>query len=103
MPLFHTSTVGQIDDSSSNALITTVASAITSEVILAANANRKGAIVHNHSTTKLYLAMGATAAINAFTVPLDADDFYEFPFHYIGVISGIWDAANGVAMVTELT
>lgn len=103
MPLFHTSTVGQIDESSTAATITTIAAEIASSVLLAANPDRKGAIVHNKSTSKLHLALSATATVTAYTAPLDPDDYWEMPFNYTGVISGIWTAANGNAIVTELT
>ena len=103
MPLFHASAVGSIADTSTTSSITTVASTATSSVILAANTNRKGATVNNRSTSKLYLAMSATATASAFTVPLDPDDYWEAPFKYTGIISGIWVSANGNAIVTELT
>jgi hypothetical protein len=51
----------------------------------------------------LYLELGATAGASAFTARLGAGGYYEVPFTYTGAISGIWDAANGSALVREFT
>lgn len=103
MPLFHTSTIGQFDDSSTATTINSVASAITSEVLLAANTDRKGATFTNQGTAILYLALAATSTTAAYTAKLQADDYYELPYHYTGIVSGIWSSANGNAIITELT
>jgi hypothetical protein len=80
-----------------------VAASITSVTLLAANSVRKGAAIWNNSTANLYLEFGAAAATNAFTVRLSAGGYYEIPFTYTGQISGIWDSANGVALVREFS
>ena len=86
---------------------TAPASAITSGVLLAANAARAGATIYNNSTSVLYVELGATASLTAFTVVLAAlsggiGGYYEVPFGYRGVISGIWATANGTANIREL-
>ncbi len=103
MPLFHTSTIGQIDESSTTGTITSVVSVIASAVLLAANTARKGAVITNESTAILYLAFAATASSTAFTAKLEPDDYYELPYHYTGAVSGIWTVANGNAVITEFT
>jgi len=82
---------------------TSVASAMATTTLLAANANRLGATVFNNSTANLYLALGAGAGTTNFTIKLAAGAYYPIPFGFTGIISGIWDAVNGNALVTELT
>lgn len=88
------------------AAVTSVASTASSTTILAANANRIGAMVHNTDANALFLKFGATAtATTSFTVKIPADGYYEFPHPvYRGIVDGIW-ASNGAgdAVVTELT
>lgn len=90
---------------SSSASLKQVSAAITNTSILAANANRKGASIYNNSSANLYLAFGATAATTAFSVKVPPNNLYEFPNPpvWTGAVSGIWDAANGNAQVTEVS
>ncbi len=91
-----------LQDSNSTAALTQVASSTTSVTVLAANINRKEALIFNNSTANLFLAFTGTAATTAFTVKLAAGASYVLPMPlYKGVISGIWDAVNGTAQVTE--
>lgn len=82
-----------------------VADAATSTTVLASNAARRGATIWNDSTAVLYLLLGSgTASATNCTVKLIADAFYEVPFGYTGIISGIWASdASGSARVTEFT
>ncbi|MHC5833240.1 MAG: hypothetical protein ACYT04_98950, partial [Nostoc sp.] len=82
---------------------TTVASTTSSQVLLAANSTRKGATIWNDSTATLFIEFGATASVSAFIAKLFSSGYYEVPFKYTGVISGIWSAANGNALIRELT
>jgi hypothetical protein len=88
---------------SSAGALTSVASATSLTSILAANSSRKGATVYNSSTARLYLALGTTVSSASFTALLESGGYYEVPFDYTGAISGLWAAANGNALVTELT
>lgn len=103
MALYNPSSVTVTLPSSDTSTPTTVAASATSTTVLAANSNRRGATIWNESTATLYLKFGATASTTAFTVKLSAGGYYEVPFNYTGVISGIWSAANGNALVEELT
>ncbi|MHC5768718.1 MAG: hypothetical protein ACYTXI_24465 [Nostoc sp.] len=103
MALYNPAAVTVAESTSGTSTPTTVASSITSVTILAANSNRKGGTIWNDSLATLFLEFGATAAPNAFVAKLYAGGYYEIPFHYTGVISGIWSAANGNALVRELT
>ncbi len=82
---------------------TTVASSATNVTLLAANTARLGATIYNDSTAILYLRLQATATTSNFTTKLFADDYYEVPAGYAGIIDGIWASATGNARITELT
>lgn len=86
------------------ASLSNVASSATSVTLLAANAARRGAVIHNDSTAALYVKFGATASATSFTYLLTAGAVLEFPLPtYVGVVDGIWASANGNARCTELT
>lgn len=87
------------------AAVTSVASQDTNINLLAANANRIGAICHNTDTGPLYLKFGSTATTSSFTVKIPADGYYEFPNPvYRGAVDGIWTTSGaGAAILTELT
>lgn len=103
MALFNPGSVTVSPSISNTSTPSTVPSSITSGVILAANSNRKGVTIWNDSTANLFIEFGAIATNSAFTVKLSASGYYELPFYYTGVISGIWSAANGSALVREFT
>lgn len=102
-PVSISGTVPVVDAPSATGTVTVVASIITTSTILAANVNRKGATIYNDSTKILYLTLAATTTLTAYTVQLAKQSYYEVPYHYTGIISGLWSAANGSAVVTELT
>lgn len=86
------------------ATLTSVASSIVSVTILALNAGRKKFIIVNNSTKNLYLAFAATASLTAFTLELGAQGVYASSLYdYTGIVTGIWNSANGFARVTEIT
>lgn len=103
MPLSNPSSVTITPSTSGTATPTSVTASITSISLLAANSARKGTTIWNNSTANLYVELGATASISAFTARVGAGGYYEIPFTYTGAISGIWEAANGSALVRELT
>lgn len=80
-----------------------VNSGTSSVTILASNANRKGATVTNTDANALYLDLsGGTASSTSFSVAIAANGYYEVPFGYTGLITGIWAADGaGQALVTE--
>ncbi|MEH2088039.1 hypothetical protein [Nostoc sp.] len=103
MALYNPATATLVESTSGTSTPTTVASSASNTTILAANSNRKGATMWNDSTATLYLEFGATATASAFVAKIAPSGYYELPFHYTGVISGIWSAVNGNAFVRELT
>jgi hypothetical protein len=104
MPLFSRSSGGSsVVPVSTAAAATAVAAATETSTILAANGNRKGASILNDSTATLYLEMGSTVSSSDYAISLLSGDYYEVPYGYTGIITGVWTAANGNAMVREFT
>lgn len=91
------------EKASTTSAVTSVAASATSVAVLALNAQRRGATIHNDSTAILYLKLGATASATSFTIKMQPDSYYEVPAQYTGVIDGIWASATGSARVTEIT
>lgn len=82
---------------------TNVAGVAADTIILASNANRKGATIFNDSTVILYLLLSNAVSTNAlYTLQILSNGYYEVPFGYTGVIKGLWASATGSARVTEL-
>jgi hypothetical protein len=74
--------------------------------LMAANANRRGGIIENNSTSAtLYVLMADSGTVSATvkTCTLLAGGYLEVPFGYKGRITGVWAAATGFASVTEFT
>ena len=84
--------------------LTSVASAAASTTILAANARRKGATVINTDANALCLRLdgGTATTTTGFNVRLVQNAYYEIPFGYTGLVTGIWEADGaGAANVCE--
>ena len=82
---------------------TSVNASTTQVTLLAANANRKGATIYNDSTLNaLKVSLGPTASATSFTVVIASSGYYEVPFGYTGVITGIFATAIGAARITEV-
>ena len=80
-----------------------VSASASVQTLLASNSNRYGATVYNDSSATLYLKLGSGASTSSFTLLMAANSYYEVPFHYSGIITGLWSSATGAARITELT
>ena len=100
-PVPISGTISTTPSVSSSATISRVATAATSTVILAANANRKKAIIMTETGTANYVAFGATASLTSYTYLLGSTTVLEIT-GYTGVISLIRASGNGNVQVTEL-
>lgn len=81
-----------------------VASSAASVTILASNANRKGLMICNVSSGRLYLSFSTPAtAVNSF-IELSPGGFLLLDQQLIvtNAIYGVWSSVNGTAQVTEL-
>lgn len=86
---------------SSTANLTTVGALTTTQVVLAANASRKGYMLFNDGLSVAKIAFTGTASLTAFSDVLAPNTGYEPGTMYTGVISAIWLAASGNMRVTE--
>lgn len=75
------------------------------QTLLAANTNRLGATIANDSSAALYVKLGSAASATDYTARVAQYGYYEVPFGYQGIITGIWasDPGDGAARITELT
>ena len=103
MPLSNPSLATVSFSTSNTSVRSNIPASTTSALLLASNPARKGATIWNNSTSNLYIEFVATATTTVFAVKISADGYYELPFNYTGSVSGIWDAATGLALVRELT
>lgn len=90
----------------SKGTVSSVAVSTTSATVLAANGDRKYAIIHNASGGTLSLRFGsdaATTSAGGFTVNVSDGSAYEVTGVYKGAITGILDAGSGNVSVTEIT
>ena len=83
---------------------TSVTGTASSALILALNANRKGLMISNVSTSKLYLSFSNPATIANSFMEMQPGSFLLLDQQLIitNAIYGIWTNANGAAQVTEL-
>lgn len=84
---------------------TQVASQTSAITILAANAARYGASVYNDDANPLFLLLGAgTVSATVYTVKIPSEGYYEVPYGFTGILTGLWSADGaGAARVTEFT
>ncbi len=85
---------------------TQVGDTTSDSVILAGNANRKGATIFNDSSATLLLGLGTTTVTATnYTVKLISGAYYEVPFAFTAQIRGLWesDPNDGAARVTEIS
>jgi hypothetical protein len=78
--------------------------------LFASNTARRGASVFNNATSDLYLHLGSGASTETFTLKIAAGGYYEVPFWWTGIVTGIWPSAasgtgtaDGEAQVNEFT
>lgn len=82
-----------------------VASSASAVTLKAANANRRGLIIANDSTSLLYVLYGSgTPSASLFTYAVGPGATLEMaqPL-YTGIVKGVWVSANGTAGVSEAT
>ena len=83
---------------------TSVNSTASDTLILAANPDRLGLILYNNSNSPLHIGFGSTpASLTDFTLIISAQTIQDTFHDWCGEIRGIWEAANGVVYITELT
>lgn len=93
--------------SSTASTLSEVAADVAPVTLLATNTSRLGFSIKNTSATATLFvkasASGGAVSTTFYTVSLPPGAYYEDPFHYVGVVTGVWSAAVGSALVTEYT
>lgn len=80
---------------------TSVAAAVTSTPLLAANPNRKNLTIYNNAVGTLYVGFGATVTSTNFAFKVGPNSLWESAVDYDGAVVGIWSMVGGNALVTE--
>lgn len=83
--------------------VTPAAMSTVVATVLASNANRKGATIHNAGSASVLVKLGAAASTTSYTVSIANNGYYEVPFNYTGIITGITSAGTATVYVTEIT
>ncbi len=86
----------------SSAFDSKVDASTTSVSLLAANVNRKGFSVRNHSISDLHISLSATASPES-AIKLEPNAIYECPLDYVGPVAGVWisEDEDGYAAILE--
>ena len=80
-----------------------IPSSTSAQTFVADNGNRVGLMIYNNSTANLYIAVNFTATTSDFSIKMAPNGYYEMPRgYYTDEVTGIWDAAEGSALVTEI-
>ncbi len=88
---------------SSTGTVTSVANSTSTGTLLASNASRLGATLYNDDTAAiLKIKLGTAASTSSFTYAMPPGGYFEVPFGYTGIVTGIASVATGNARITEL-
>lgn len=71
--------------------------------ILASNVARLGATIYNEGSAVCYMKLGSTASTTSYTMQIASGGYYEVPFNYTGIITGITSSGTAQLRITELT
>lgn len=99
----------EIIEHPSTGVTTSVGSAGVSTTLLVANPDRSGFSIRNVSTTAILYVLcntaGGLASAANHTFALGPGAYYEDPFNYVGIVSGLWSVVTpgDAALVTEYT
>jgi len=95
--------VSSTPSASTASAVTQVAGSLVVVTLKALNAARKGLTLYNEGNQAWYVKLGAAATLTSFTVKILRDGYYEVPFGYTGIVTGIQAVSSSSLYVTELT
>lgn len=85
-----------------DAVVTRVNASTSTVVLAAANTLRKTIILWNDSNAVVLIKFGPTASTSSFTWKIGPQSGYELPLPvFVGIISAVWETANGAMQITE--
>ncbi len=93
-----------LDSAAIGSVVTQVASTIGATTLAVSNTKRVALSIYNASVNPLFMKLGNAASTASYTLMMVASGYYELarPI-YNGIITGIWQTANGNAYVSETT
>lgn len=83
----------------STSVVSSVASSVSVQTLAASDTSRIAAKVFNASTANLYVKEGSGATLSDYSYKLLPGDLLVVK-DYNGILTGLWDIANGAAKVT---
>lgn len=86
----------------STSVVSSVASSVSVQTLAASDTSRIAAKVFNASTANLYVKEGSGATLSDYSYKLLPGDLLVVK-DYNGILTGLWDIANGAAKVTVTT
>jgi len=95
--------VSSTPSASTASAVTQVAGSLVVVTLQAANAARKGLTLYNEGNQPWYVKLGAAATLTSFTVKILRDGYYEVPFGFTGIVTGIQAVSSSSLYVSELT
>mgnify|MGYP001568014876 FL=1 len=89
---------------SGQAVVRRILASISAVTLSSPNFHRAGFIIHNDSTAVLWGKFDTGATSTDFTFRIDPQGSFEHRTGrvYRGLVTGLWDTAQGAAQVTEL-
>lgn len=96
-------TVESTPTTSSTGTSSSVSVTTANITVLASNGSRLGATIYNEGTVTALVKLGSTASATTYTIKIVTDGYYEVPFLYTGIITGITASGTAVLRITELT
>ena len=80
-----------------------VTATVASSTVLAENASRLGATIYNEGASTCYISLTSVATTTSYTLQVASGGYFECPFWYTGIISGITASGTAVLRITEVT
>ena len=90
---------------SGKSIVRRVSASLSAVTLSAADFYRVGFIIHNDSTAVLWGKFGTGASPTDFTFRCGPQGSFEHRTGRVhrGIVTGVWDTADGAAQVTELS
>lgn len=96
-----TNTVEVVDGALPTSTITNTAASTSSVTVVAANANRRGLLLHNNSSSGVNVAFADVDAAVTHSIGIAANTSFMLEFNYTGKVNAAWTTATGNMFVTE--
>ena len=93
-----------LDSAAIGSVVTAIASTVGVVTLAASQVKRVALSIYNASTNPLFMKFGASASTASYTLMMVGSGYFEMarPI-YNGIVTGIWQTANGSAYITETT